>query len=57
MRFLKGRIGLDVTYYEQTSRNQILAVEISKASGYDRAYLNAGEITNKGLRLFCRELR
>ncbi len=51
MRFLRGKVGLDVTYYEQTTRNQILGVEISKASGYDRRILNAGEITNKGLEL------
>lgn len=49
LRFLKGRIGLDVTYYNQTSRNQILAVDISKASGYNQRILNAGELTNKGV--------
>ncbi|WP_080238506.1 SusC/RagA family TonB-linked outer membrane protein [Spirosoma rigui] len=49
LRFLKGRIGLDVTYYDQLSRNQILGVEISKASGYDSRILNAGKIANKGL--------
>lgn len=49
LRFLKGRIGLDVTYYDQLSRNQILGVEISKASGYDSRILNAGKISNKGL--------
>ena len=49
LRFLKGMLGLDVTYYNQTSRNQILGVEISKATGYNSRILNAGEITNKGL--------
>ncbi|GAA4406963.1 SusC/RagA family TonB-linked outer membrane protein [Nibrella viscosa] len=49
VRFLKGRIGLDVTYYSQVSRNQILGVEISKATGYNTRILNAGAITNKGL--------
>lgn len=49
LRFLKGRIGLDVTYYDQTSRNQILAVDISKASGYNQRVLNAGQLTNKGV--------
>lgn len=51
MRFFRGKVGLDFTYYEQTTRNQILGVEISKASGYDRRILNAGEITNKGIEL------
>ncbi|MGA0557802.1 SusC/RagA family TonB-linked outer membrane protein [Larkinella sp. VNQ87] len=49
LRFLKGLIGLDVTYYDQVSRDQILAVEISKASGYNSRVLNAGKISNKGL--------
>jgi TonB-linked SusC/RagA family outer membrane protein len=51
LRFFRGKVGLDATYYEQTTRNQILGVEISKASGYDRRILNAGEITNKGIEL------
>ncbi len=49
VRFLRGRVGLDLTYYNQVSRDQILAVEISKASGYNSRFLNAGKITNKGL--------
>ena len=51
LRFLKGRLGLDLTYYDQESRNQILGVEISKASGYDSRILNAGRISNKGLEI------
>ncbi len=51
LRFLKGRVGLDVTYYDQTSRNQILAVDISKASGYNQRVLNAGQLTNKGVEI------
>lgn len=49
LRFLRGKLGLDVTYYNQSSKNQILGVEISKASGYNSRILNAGEIVNKGL--------
>jgi TonB-linked SusC/RagA family outer membrane protein len=49
LRFLKGKIGLDVTYYNQTTKDQILGVEISKASGYNTRILNAGKITNKGV--------
>jgi outer membrane receptor protein involved in Fe transport len=49
VRFLNGRLGLDVTYYDQTTRDQILAVDISRASGYTSRVLNAGQINNKGL--------
>ncbi len=48
-RFLNGRLGLDVTYYNQSTKDQILAVDISRASGYTGRILNAGEITNKGV--------
>lgn len=49
LRFLRNKLGLDVTYYTQNTENQILGVEISKASGYGQRILNAGEITNKGI--------
>ena len=51
LRFLKGKIGLDVTYYKQTTKDQILGVEISKASGYNTRILNAGKITNQGVEI------
>jgi TonB-linked SusC/RagA family outer membrane protein len=49
LRFFRGKVGLDVTYYNQTTRDQILGVEISKASGYNTRILNAGKVTNKGV--------
>lgn len=49
LRFLNGRIGMDFTYYHQSTTNQILAVAISRASGYDSQILNAGQITNQGV--------
>lgn len=51
LKLLKGRLGLDVTYYDQSTQNQILAVDISRASGYTSLTLNAGEITNKGIEI------
>lgn len=51
LKFLKNRFGLDLTYYNQTTQNQILGVEISKASGYDKRILNAGKITNNGIEI------
>ena len=50
-RFLNDRIGIDFTYYDQSTKDQILAVEISKASGYNTRLLNAGEVTNKGIEI------
>ncbi|MCP9768853.1 SusC/RagA family TonB-linked outer membrane protein [Lacihabitans sp. LS3-19] len=51
LKFLKNRISVDATYYNQTTKNQILGVEISKASGYDKRILNAGKISNKGVEI------
>ncbi len=51
LKFLKGRIGLDATYYDQSTKDQILNVDISRSAGYTSLTLNAGEITNKGVEL------
>ncbi|CAH0996432.1 Vitamin B12 transporter BtuB [Emticicia aquatica] len=51
LRFFKNRFGLDFTYYNQSTKNQILGVEISKGSGYDKRILNAGQITNQGIEI------
>lgn len=49
LKFLKNRIGLDFTYYNQTSRNQIMSMASSWASGYTYRMINAGEIQNSGI--------
>jgi outer membrane receptor protein involved in Fe transport len=51
IRLFNNRVGLDFTYYDQTTTDQILAVEISRATGYIYKLLNAGEIQNKGVEL------
>ncbi|MDO1449994.1 SusC/RagA family TonB-linked outer membrane protein [Rhodocytophaga aerolata] len=51
LRFLQGRLGVDFTYYNQNAEDQILDIEISKASGYNKQIINAGEITNKGVEI------
>ncbi|MBD2716498.1 SusC/RagA family TonB-linked outer membrane protein [Hymenobacter sp. BT646] len=45
----QGRIGADVTVYQNTTRNQILEVPIDPTTGYSRALLNAGEVRNRGV--------
>ena len=51
MKFLNGRLGLDLTYYNQVSKNQILSLAASSAAGYTHRLVNAGEIENKGIEL------
>lgn len=51
LQFFKNRLGLDFTYYNNDSRNQILPVPVSSAFGYDAKVLNAGHINNKGIEI------
>src|SRR5690606_22715322 len=48
LRFFDNRLGLDFTYYNQATTNQILPVEISAATGFNNRLINAGEIRNHG---------
>lgn len=51
LRFFKNRLGVDFTYYSQSTKNQILPVQVSMATGYSTRVINAGEIRNQGLEL------
>jgi len=46
-----GRLGLDLTYYNSATTDQILPVQLSAASGFTSQILNAGKVTNKGIEL------
>ncbi len=48
-RFFLDRLGIDMTYYDNRSRNQIFFLPITNVSGYNQRVLNAGEIRNNGL--------
>ncbi len=49
LRFLKNRLSLSFTYYQASTKNQILDVPISPSSLYIKNRINAGEISNKGI--------
>ncbi len=51
LRFLKDRLGLEFTYYQTNSINQILQPRVSNATGYILTYYNIGELNNKGIEL------
>lgn len=50
-KFLNNRIGLDFTYYNQISKDQIMGVASSWATGYTYRLINAGEIQNQGIEI------
>lgn len=49
IRFLNNRIGLDVTYYQSRTKNQILNLPLDITSGYTTRKINAGLIRNNGV--------
>ncbi len=49
LRFLNGRIGLDITAYEQTTEDQIINIAVSRATGYSSKLINAGKVRNRGV--------
>ncbi|KQS24786.1 SusC/RagA family TonB-linked outer membrane protein [Dyadobacter sp. Leaf189] len=49
IRLWQNRVGIDVTYYSKISKNQILDVNISNATGFASKLLNAGKIKNAGV--------
>jgi TonB-linked SusC/RagA family outer membrane protein len=52
LRFFDNRLGVDFTYYNSSTTNQIVPIQISTSTGYASRVINAGEISNKGIELF-----
>lgn len=48
LRLFKDRLNLDVTYYDKSTRDQIVESAQPYPSGYQRVLINSGEISNKG---------
>lgn len=50
-KWLNQRISLDFTFYHQISRDQIISMATSPASGYEYRMINAGAIQNQGFEI------
>lgn len=48
LRLFNGRLGADVTYYQINSKDLIVPILVSTASGFNSVVTNAGEIQNRG---------
>ncbi|WP_018612710.1 SusC/RagA family TonB-linked outer membrane protein [Segetibacter koreensis] len=48
-RVFQNRLGLDITYYDQKTTNDILDATISQSSGFGTTSVNLGKLTNKGV--------
>lgn len=51
LSFFDNRLGINVTYYNQDSKNQILAVPIPNSTGFGFSVINAGRVKNHGVEL------
>jgi len=49
MKFLMGRVGIEVAYYDRSTTNQIIYLPLQGATGFANKVINAGDITNKGI--------
>jgi TonB-linked SusC/RagA family outer membrane protein len=50
-KLLKGRIGFDIGYYTNDSKNQLFPVPIPGSSGWTQEFINAGLVRNSGVEL------
>ncbi len=48
IRFIKNRIGLDLTYYHSIDENDIIYFPVSQASGYKSKLINANKYKREG---------
>lgn len=51
LRFLKGRVFTDLTYYYQTTSDILVKRPIAATSGYQYIWENSGEMLNQGIEL------
>lgn len=51
VRLFKNRFGLDLTLYNNLTSNQIVRVPMNWSTGYSAAFLNSGEVRNRGIEI------
>lgn len=51
LKFFHDRVGLNLTYYNETKRNEIISVPVSGTSGFNSKKINAGELNRSGLEI------
>lgn len=51
MGFLNNRIYFSAAYFDASTNNQTIPIAVSSTTGYFSAYVNSGEMSNKGVEL------
>jgi hypothetical protein len=52
--FLKDRLSIDFSYYQNSSTDQIIQLFLANSTGFGAEIINAGELQNKGIELAVR---
>ena len=50
-RFINNRFGIDFTFYNRQTTDDIVETEVSSTSGMNSALLNIGKLSNKGIEM------
>ncbi|MDB2462943.1 TonB-dependent receptor, partial [Algibacter sp.] len=51
LRFFKDRLNFDVTYYNASTKDQIISLPVGISSGYDQQVINGGEVNTQGIEI------
>ncbi len=54
LSFLNNRLSFDISVYKTNTKNQIMPVAVTPATGYYSKFVNAGEIQNKGIEVMVK---
>lgn len=50
-KLVNSRVSIDFTWYNRKSTDQILLRPLDPSGGFEQTYINAGDLTNKGIEL------
>ncbi|HAN77537.1 MAG TPA: hypothetical protein DCQ31_07075, partial [Bacteroidales bacterium] len=53
LKFFNNRVGLDVAYFQNKSKDLLMAVPVAASSGYSSAMMNAGTMESKGVEVMA----
>lgn len=53
LRFFGDRLGLTAEYFYKATSNQIVPIEISPITGFSSRYINAGQVSSRGIELMA----
>jgi len=51
MRLFRNRVGIDLSLYDRTAKDQIVERPLDPSTGFTSTFINAGTISNKGVEL------